>query len=254
MKPENTRTFRTAWLGASETDKTYTNKRKVEFTLESTVPMILLNPELLVNNLINTKVTPVPSVIKNTLVDDTDPLRYTYITTTESVITHNIVRLYHDAMFNDIIIVPDLNNFGTSAITDPNAGMRFELRCRRIAGGDILANEIYEGSISHNSDFKIPKPITTVPSTHYSLKLNTISPNYGNRNGFYDIGSISGSYNFSDSRQLPTGVLNLGTTSGLFGSDIPLPLYQVYRSDMENYKLKNVNIHPIPQFYVILDF
>jgi len=246
--------FRTAWIGVSETNKTFVNKRKIEMTISSTIPMVLINPSLIVDNSINSLLTALPAVVNNTLVDEVDPLRYTYITTTKSVVSKNVVRLYHDALFNDIIVVPNLDNFGGSLATDPSAGMRYELTCRRIAGGDTLANEIYGGGISNNNTFKIPKPITAVPSTHMALRLNTISPNYGNRNGFYDIGTTGNSFNLSDARQLPTGILNLGTTTSLFGADVPLPLYQVYMSDMENYKLKNVNVHPVPQFYVILDF
>ena len=250
----NTIDFRTAWIGVSEINKTFVNKRKIEMTIDSTIPMVLINPALLVDNLINSKTTAIPALVSNTLVDELDPLRFTYITTTQSIITNNIVRLYHDKKFNDILVVPNLDNFGTGAVNDPNAGMRYEIKCRRIAGGDVLANEVYTGSISTNNTFVIPQPVAAVPSTHSAVKLNTISPNYGNRNGFYNIGTTTANFNLSDARQLPTGILDLGTTTSIFGSNVPLPLYQVYMSDIENYKLKNINVHAVPHFYIILDF
>jgi len=245
---------RVAYLGVSETDKTFANKRRIVMRIEKTIPFVMVSSNIITNNTINEKITALATVVNNTLVDELDATRFTYLTTTHSTVSNNIVRIYHDSLYGDLIVVPDLDNLGTGAMTDPNTNITYILGCSRIAGGEHLANDSYDGSIGNNNLYKIPTPIASVASKHMSVKLNGISPVYGNRNGFYDIGATGASFNISDARQLPTGLLDIGLTADVFGPNAILPVYNVYMYDNENYKMRYLNNHAVSSFYILLDF
>jgi len=249
--------FRTALLGKSEADKNVDNGRSITLTIDSGLPMVNVDDVLMDNFTINS-VTHSPSLtggddVLNTLVDKEDPNRYVYICTTLSAVTKAVVRLYYDAMFKDIIVVPNTETLGTDSATDMNRNQNYDLRGYVISGGDDIKHGNFSGTIKKDFQFDLPVPNSDISATHNAVILNGIAPTMGGRLMAYDIDD-QGKYSLRDNRRLPVGLLDLGTVNDIFGTAVSLPIYNVFQGTTDMYKMKYLGIQNVDKVYFLLDF
>jgi len=260
---------RSAYVANNITDKNIDNKRMVTLNIVNTLPIIMIDNTLVDRNQIAETTVDLDTVVLNTLVGpgadagETDPAiidakgpgRYNYVTTVESSISRNVMRVYYDTMFKDMVIVPDLMNFGADGADNPNNGKHYYLDCYRVAGGGTeIKEDMYKGGLNKVSSTELPLIDTAVAGTHMAVRLNGIAPFRGDRHTSLYLTHNSITNRVSDSFNNPSGLLSLGDSETLFGGDVKVPLYNVYLQNKDNYRLKYLGFNKVPKIYVLLDF
>jgi len=248
--------IRRAYLGKDESDKNIDNKRTIEIHIANAVPFIMVDDRIVNDYTVNSELIDSKdsdSEIVNTLVDDEMEDRFTYICETKSSVSKNIVRLYYDAKYKDIIIVPDTTMLGTSDLNDPNSRQNYQLIGHIVSGGDVVKNGLWSGSVNSKHHFDLPATNRNLSSKHTAVLLNGVAPTMGDRKGVYYVDE-AGTYRLADNRRLPLGLLDLGTIADIFGSDISLPVYNVYQGSTDSYKVQYLGIKSVEKVYILLDF
>jgi len=253
---EDAQSVRMAYLGKDESDKNIDNKRAITIHISSGIPFVMVDDRIVNDYTVNATTVDAKASdtdIINTLVDPDMDDRYTYICETKSSITKNIVRLYYDAKYEDIIVVPDTTMLGTSDLSDPNSNQQFDLIGYVIGGGDVVKDGIWPGTVNPKPTFKLPTTNKNLTSTHMGVLLNGVAPTMGGRKGVYYVDD-AGTYRLADNRRLPVGLLDLGNIADIFGQDVTVPVYTVYQGTTDMYKVKYLGFKSVTKAYILLDF
>jgi len=230
-------------------------KIHVSITIVSTLPMLTMTDALVANSLMTSHDAPsAPTTldVDNTL-KDVDYLeefgveRFTFITTTQSVITNNKVRLYHDAKYEDIIVIPEL-----SFIDNKLDNNIYNIRGYRIGGGvavDEIANDLI---VPGEETFKLPLTKSNISNVCKHVKMHGIARDSDNAYYYKTLDNGDMVVN----RKLTTvGMISLGTADDLFvETGATIPMYTITQATLDRYALKFLgNIKPT-NIYIPLNF
>lgn len=255
--------LRTAVLALSENLKSDTvdpvvvnvTKIKVSIDIVSTLPMLTMTDALVANSLMAEDHRPsLPATldIDNTLkdvgyLDETGNERFTFITIASSAITNNKVRLYHDAKYSDIIVIPELN-----CIDNTINDTLYELRGYRVGGGcnvDDINNDLI---VPGDETFKLPLTNSNIANTSKHVKMHGIARDTDGGHYYKTLDNGDMVVN----RKLTTvGMVNLGSGDELFvDAGARVPMYTIVQATLDRYALKFLgNIQP-KNIYIPLNF
>jgi len=242
---------RMAYLGVSELDKSFDNKRRVIININDAVPLVTVNEQVFNANKITEVITVQPVTLLNPLVDADDINRYLYVTNVISAITNNIVHIYYDYKYKDIIIIPDTVYLGTGSLTDASKHSTYEISGYCVSGGGNAG--MHATNIPLDPAFNMPVPNTKIASKHIAVMLGGMgalaSTRYTNR----ELSSHQ-TYTLSDNRNLPSGLIDIGLATDVFVANGKVPIHNLYQYTPDLYKLKYLGNHEVTKFYILLDF
>lgn len=164
--------------------------------------------------------------------------RYIFMGALKSPMTKNVVFLYYDNLYNDIIVTPDLSFLDLSSANS----LFSDIRCYRIGSGHQLPNEnLNKNLIADEIDaFKLPEPKTGLTLTTHLVSL----PGYGLYTDHYGGGfeeQINNGINLiHDNRKLGL-LVKLGPMTNVFNKTSSLPLYLLYQYGVLDYGIKYIN-------------
>jgi len=238
---------RIAEIAVSENDKTtLNNNKKLNITITQKVPFLVIPDITVTENTVVSITTTAPtdtSTIVNTLVDtkytnDNGVDRFTYITTATSPITYAKNRLYFDALYSDIIIIPDTIFFGSADADDPMNNKTLDVTGTVVGIGDFTGRERASLKISMNENTtKIKEPVkTNIDNTMHILNLLGVSngKSPGNHGKMFNGGN---DYLEKDPFK-PLGVIDLGDVTNLLdttGKPL-LPANYIYQISEDTYE------------------
>lgn len=166
--------------------------------------------------------------------------RYVYMGAVKSPITYNILMLYYDRKWKDIILVPDLSFLD---ISSPNK-LFDDIRCYRIGSGIDLPNS---NANNHLPSHEVNRYQLAEGKTGLAAETKLVSlPGYGLFTDHYGGGfeeMINNSINLiHDNRKL--GILiKLGTAAQVFTNpNVPIPTYLFFQYGVLDYGLKYLNV------------
>jgi len=251
---------RTARIALSENKKDVAiegevTKITVNIAIISTLPMLTMTDALVTNSEMASVDVPVDTAAldaDNTLKDveyleKTGNERFTYITTTHSALTNNRVRLYHDALFEDIIVIPEL-----SYIDNTLDNTVYDIRGYRIGGGtnvDEISNDLI---VPTGETFKLPLTKSNIANKCTHVKMHGIARDSANAYYYKHLDNGDMIVN----RKLTTvGMIKLGSVDDLFvDAGLRLPMYTIAQVTLDRYALKFLgNIQPT-SIYIPLNF
>ena len=260
-----TRSARIALSENKKTDTTDTSvppvttinvtKIKVNISIVSTLPMLTLTDELVTNSSIASVVTPVDLAAldaKNTLKDveyfeEHGKERFTYITTTHSQITNNRVRMYHDAKYEDIIIIPELSYIDS----DLNHTV-YDIRGYRVGGG-VEVDDIYNDLIVPGEEyFKLPLTKSNIENTCEHVRLHGVARDSDHT---YYYKSLPSGDTIVNKKLTTVGMVKLGSADELFVEPgATIPMYTIMQATLDRYALKFLGNKKPTSIYIPLNF
>lgn len=164
--------------------------------------------------------------------------RYIFMGALKSPITKNILYMYYDNLYQDIILAPDLSFLDLSS---PNKIFP-DIRCYRIGTGHELPNNSMNTflNVSVENAFKLPEP-----KTGLTLESNLVSlPGYGLYTDHYGGGfeeMINQSINLIHDNRMLGILVNLGPVTNIFNTKTSIPLYLLYQYGALDYGIKYLN-------------
>lgn len=165
--------------------------------------------------------------------------RYIYMGSLKSPMSLNVLFMYYDKKYKDILFVPDLRFLELST---PNKTFG-DIRCYRIGSGAELSKPTPNSTITLDESraYSLPEPKTGLsPET----KLVGM-PGYGIYHDRYGGGFeelVDNKINLlHDNRKLGT-VVKLGRANEIFNNPNSLPIYLLYQYGVLDYGLKYLNV------------
>ena len=228
---------------------TLTNNNLI-IEIKDTLPLVTIDDDLISNNTAvsttydstmdndSIKNYPVDVEYKQTHTDaDGNGVdRFIYITKVTSAISKNIIRLFYDRKYNDIIVVPALDWISQTII-----GQTYNILANRIGGGDGRNEVASDLILPVNDKYLLPETNENISNDHYFVKMHGVStPKSGT---FYVI--VDADHRVRDEKLLPTGMLSLGSMSDLFVTEELLPTFTIYQITSNRFASKYVgNVIP----------
>lgn len=165
--------------------------------------------------------------------------RFIFITRVESYINRDIVDLYYDKKYQDIIIVPDLVYTKHLSPTED-----INIFCQRIGGGyNVNDNTLTGLTISSDENCKITLPEArkiSSASVYMAAIPGLQTPDYTQDANSYEE-MLNDAINLKRYHRQMLSFLCLGTVSQLFGEVHRLPLYLLYQSGVRGFSFKYLN-------------
>ena len=178
---------RTAFLGKSTGDKDISKGMKVTIELTSRLPFIHMSQlagtgdnEVVANTVAaiqynksfsNAEISIDPAVkLKNVLVDEDNPDRYTTIAVLGSLITQNECMLVHDVTFGDLLLIPTMNHLGDSPATeDMFSANELFIDGYQVGGTVGSFTDSMTQSLKENLGLAVPAVITDTKAHMFSI-------------------------------------------------------------------------------------
>ena len=140
---------RLADITTTEAVKDVTTKKKISIDISSVLPLVsIINTHIagqLIKELVTPKVVDLATVING--ITDLAYLalngqeRFVFITQSVSAVSGTSVRLYYDAKYKDIIVIPNLDMIASNTVDDIVTNAVFELSGYVVGGGLINAGK-----------------------------------------------------------------------------------------------------------------
>jgi hypothetical protein len=255
----NTSKLRTANLALSENKKNPANsgevtKIKINIDIIGTIPMITMTDDLVNHATITEAINPATPLLldnNNTIVDvgyanEHGVDRFTYITTTHSAITNNQVRMYYDAEFKDIIIIPEI-----SFIDNTIDNTVYQLRGYRVGGGcpvDDISNDLM---VPSSETFELPLTNSNISNVSKHMRLHGVARESSNI--YYK--ELTSGDTIVNKKLATVAMIHLGSGDELFvDQNVRIPMYTVQQTTMDRYSLKFLNNIKPTSIYIPLNF
>lgn len=194
--------------------------------VEAYSPVLITNDDVVRKYTVNTK-----NAITSTateLVDVEGNVRFLHIATLESPITLNVINLYYDKVYSDIIITPDLSYYDKLPYND-----YVELRCYGIGGDAIVTNKsVSQGlTVDDNLSIKLPQPNVL----NGKAKVHTVTMAGLRPSNLVVVNRLQ--ENITNDKVIVHGersmavLIELGTLQDLFGNKLQrLPVYLLHQT------------------------
>lgn len=169
-----------------------------------------------------------------TTIDD----RFIFITRVESYLNRDIVDMYYDKLYQDIIIVPDLVYAKHLSPTQD-----IVLFCQRIGSGYNIHENPGQGftlSTDEANRKTLPAAKQVTASIHLAALPGLQTPNYTqDADSFEEM--ITDTINLKRFHRQMFNYVSFGTVGDLFGKAVKLPLYLLHQSGVRGFQFKYLN-------------
>ena len=246
----DTRQIRQARLAKDETDLSALLNKTVAIRLNTSLPFMHIEQAYIDKteyktedyaskadaDLFNTLVDPTYTV-KDNNGNDVTATRFTFLTEINSSVTFSRSRMYYDAKYEDIIIVPDLESLGATSVTDGS----YELQ-GYVVGGlgnvDQVADAI--NPVKDTAEYKLPLVNKNIASS--TIFLETRGVGYAARRNVRVYRDTANGVRFFNNDTSTVALIKLGKVTDIFTSAVKLPLYQYYQSGIKEYSGKYLGV------------
>jgi len=245
--------------------KTTVTNKTLTIALGISLPMVLIEPSIVTSKSV-ASITDVAATSLNTVVNGlSDPAylalhtveRFTYVGTGTSSISLTKIRIYYDAKYKDMFVIPDNIGLGDNTATDPTNGHSFNITGYHIGSGMGMDRQRSNHDIPLDTSFTydLPQANTNLPITVNEVRLHGVTPksDLDMTVGY----SIDPNTRVYSSKSHISTIITLGTVQTLFTVNGMIPIYQLYQRSINNYTIKYLGAKEIPLTSVIhipLDF
>lgn len=221
-------------------------KIRVRLTIEAAIPICITQDDKISELTLSTDNVTVTSDNTTKLVDpvyeanNENKERYIFMGALKSPLTKNVIYMYYDNMYNDIIITPDLSFLD---LASPNSNF-YDVRCYNLGIGEELLSNNKEGTLppSLSKHYNLPEPNTKLALDTHLVTL----PSYGffttdnGQGGFEE--TISSKFILRHNNRRVGTLVNLGPITKIFKTSDRLPLYLLYQYGIVDYGLKYISV------------
>jgi len=222
----------------------------------STLPMVLLSTPIKQRHIVTDvdTQTPADDSETNTIYDPENPGRFTYVGEALSTISKLLVKFYYDAMFKDIIAVPDMLGVGTGDDSKIYENSLVVLNGHRVGSGidtDVPIRDLTIG-MDKADITPLPLPTKVAKTTVVTLTIPGIgntSPNSIRRTLDADHDLITSKVNGL------TQFIDIGSYADVFGDNpAGVPVYNVLQFSITGHGLDYIGRKKPSNIYIPLNF
>jgi len=245
--------------------KTTVTDKTITIGLGASLPILLIDQAMLASKTVASLTDAAAISLDNIVNGLSDPVyltnngveRFTYIGTGSSSVSLSKIRVYYDAKYKDIFIIPDIVWLGDNTPTDPTNGHSFTITGYHVGTGMSMKRQRSNHDIPLDTDFTYDLPLTNsnLPITVDEVRLHGLTPKSDlDMTVGYAIDPNTRVYS---SKSHISSIINLGTVGSLFTSVGMIPAYQVYQRSVNDYTMKYLGTKELPAtsiLYIPLDF
>lgn len=236
------RNERTVGVEITNTDGSY--KRKLRIVINTMLPLIYFGgneSEKLITSVSaeDTFELPAPTAKYNKLVDLSDtpnPDRFTLIGICKSISTHMNCTVWHDALYKDILVLPDLNDFGTNENVEVLKNKTLTVEGSLLGYRPTSSHTELSLTMSYNEESVMEIESVTAPTSNTSV--SHFLPGLKLENSV-----IRHKHVLSNSDEIrvdlssPIQLLTLGSTASILGSTVKLDTALIYPKSVRQYTM-----------------
>lgn len=213
------------------------NEKIIDIQVEGSLPLIITRSADLTNLTLTSEASPTIVADDFELTDPDTPNRYSLLTVAKSPITQNIVAMYYDAKYEDILILPDMSSF--LLCDEP---LKFTVRGYRLGYNGMLSNtRPYQIlGIDNKHNVKLPNIAGQIEVKSHLVMIPGIAQSNLVRNDTLET-MLDAKNNFCKTTVQPSILIELGTADTVFKTVNKLPLYMLAQTSIREYQLHYIN-------------
>lgn len=251
---------RLAYVAKSSIERNIDNKRKLCINITNTLPIVHIDTTLADNRQLLTKNNAaIGGTILNNLASDDDVIdevsgdvtsyRYIFISRSESNLYKNIIDVYYDTKYNDILIIPTTQYLGNESMENPHTNTIKTITGYRLGGhGNLDSSRIGNKYLPVTSKFNMPVISTRLDNKFMYINIPGLHTPHGseflkvavNENPLTDM--------ISNSNR------GVGITTLTLPAPISVPLYGVIQYGVDSYRLEYLGIKKTSTISFLLDY
>lgn len=253
-KKEETLVLRTGFLATDELGTKVLSKKTVSISLESALPFLAIPSDFVEKTKITEKTTaPVTdlNLLPNILVDAEPDVngdlqvveRFIYISSITSPVTGNVMTMYYDKEFKDIILIPSLETIDTVDISSGAVEFKLSGFVIGVNHGINYENEIAKYPYTEENSIQLPEAKTNIEVTTSTCILKGAG-GYDTDNGVSRYVSGTEYDSILPVRTPYTNLVKLGAVTEFLSEASRLPTYLVYQASKDRHavaRLGNVD-------------
>ena len=223
-----------------ETRITHLGNRRLVISVENTLPIFITLESYLQNVTIKEATVNLSKSADNTLTDndflaEAGTERFTFMGGIKSPLTHNIVYMYYDGKYKDILLMPNLEFFKLTL--DKNT---YEVRVSRLGSGNDLPNKSFNQDLptERTTSYELPEPkgILQPKCKLISLPGTSVNTDSQRDESFEEL--INDVYNLQHNARRLQCLVELGDANTVFKNAGNIPLFLLYQHSIQSAGIK----------------
>lgn len=215
----------------------------LNISVENTIPILITKDNKITDYIFKTSTETTKGSTDNTIADaeyktETTKDRFIFFTALKSPLTNNVVYVYYDRKYQDIIMLPPIDYYNLGLPT-----MTYNIRASRLGGGEELPNYFWHQDvpISDNSRYFLPETKANVASKTHLISLPgmaTVSNN-NHDDGYEEM--INDSINLRHNTRRLGILVEIGLPRDVFVTPSSIPLYLLHQYSAMEYGIQYIS-------------
>lgn len=250
---------RLAYVAKSSVDRDIANKRKLCINIVNTLPLINIDNALVTNRELLTKNNAaINGTVLNNLASDDDVIdeitgvvtyRYIFLSRSESNLYKNIVDVYYDTKYNDIIIMPTTRYLGDNSLDNIHTNTIKNIAAYRLGGqGNIDNTRIGNKYLPVTSRFNVPRVTGRLANKFMYINLPGLHTPHGSEYLKVSVNENPLTDMIGNSNR------GVGVTTLTLPAPITVPLYDVIQYGVDSYRLDYLGMKKTLTISFLLDY